>query len=268
MHLWSRSAKVKHRRVFKPMEFRLKSPFRSPSPHSLPKGDRLYAIGDIHGRFDLFEALLEKIEADNAKRGSASTAIILLGDLIDRGPDSAKVIDHARSWSGGFATMDALLGNHEASLLAVLEGQTEWMDSWLGYGGRETLLSYGVPPDLLAAGDSADISEAARTLVPDKHRDWLHDRPTLLQRGDYIFAHAGIRPGIAVADQKPKDLLWIRSEFLDSESDHGAIVVHGHSISPQPESRHNRIGIDTGAYFSNTLTALGLEGSARWFIQS
>lgn len=268
MHLWSNGAKVKHRRVLKPMEFRLKSPFPVSTPRRLPKGDRLYAIGDIHGRLDLFQSLLAKIEADNAQRENASTTIILLGDLIDRGPDSARVVEHARSWAGDFAALDALLGNHEAALLAVLEGQTDWMDSWLGYGGRETLLSYGVPSGLLAGGCSADIAEAARALVPDEHRKWLHDRPTVLERGDYIFAHAGIRPGIALADQEPKDLLWIRSEFLDSESDHGGIVVHGHSISPQPESRHNRIGIDTGAYFSNTLTALGLEGSARWFIQS
>jgi diadenosine tetraphosphatase ApaH/serine/threonine PP2A family protein phosphatase len=250
------------------MEFRLKSPFRSPKPHSLPKGDRLYAIGDIHGRFDLFETLLAKIEADNAARGNASTTIILLGDLIDRGPDSARVVDHARCWSGGFAAMDVLLGNHEASMLAILRGDTEWMNSWLGYGGRETLISYGVSPDLLAIGDSSEICVAARELVPDSHREWLNNRPTVLRRGDYIFAHAGIRPGRPIADQKAKDLLWIRSEFLDSDEDHGAIVVHGHSISPQPEERLNRIGIDTGAYFSNTLTALGLEGSARWFIQS
>jgi len=250
------------------MEFRLKSPFRNPKPSSLPKGDRLYAIGDIHGRFDLFEALLAKIEADNAKRSNASTTIILLGDLIDRGSDSAKVVDHARCWDGSFADMVVLLGNHEASLLAVLEGKTDWMESWLGYGGRETLISYGVSPELLALGDITEIAEAARSHVPDGHRDWFKDRPLFLQRGDFVFAHAGIRPGIAIADQKVKDLLWIRSEFLDSEEDHGAIIVHGHSISPQPEDRHNRIGIDTGAYFSDTLTALGLEGSARWFIQS
>ncbi len=246
----------------------MKLPFPDTAPSSLPQGDRLYAIGDIHGRFDLYETLLEKIEADNAARGDASTTIILLGDLIDRGPESAKVVDHARCWESGFADLKVLLGNHEASLLAVLEGETGWIDSWLGYGGRETLISYGVSPDLIARGDMHEISKAALLHVPDSHRDWLKARPTVMQRGDYIFAHAGIRPGVSLPDQKLKDLLWIRSEFLDSEEDHGAIVVHGHSISPQPEHLHNRIGIDTGAYFSNTLTALGLEGSARWFIQS
>lgn len=192
------------------MEFRLKSPFRNPKSAALPKGDRLYAIGDIHGRFDLFEALLAKIEADNANRNNASTTILLLGDLIDRGPDSAAVVEYARCWSGEFADMDVLLGNHEASLLAVLRGKTDWMESWLGYGGRETLISYGVSPELLALGDVTEIAEAARSHVPGSHRDWLKDRPTFLQHGDYVFAHAGIRPGIAIADQKVKDLLWIR----------------------------------------------------------
>lgn len=246
----------------------MKPPFHNPKTSSLPQGDRVYAIGDIHGRFDLYQDLLGKIEADNATRGKASTSIILLGDLIDRGADSAKVVDHARCWDRSFAQMWVLLGNHEASLLAVLKGETDWIDSWLGYGGRETLISYGVSSDLLARGDTDEISTAAVLHVPDSHHDWLKDCPTVLQRGDYIFAHAGIRPGVSLPDQKVKDLLWIRSEFLDSEQDHGAIIVHGHSISPQPENLPNRIGIDTGAYFSNTLTALGLEGSARWFIQS
>ena len=246
----------------------MKLPFRKDWPGILPSGERLYAIGDIHGRLDLAKALIEKIEADNAERGSASTRIILLGDLIDRGPDSAGVVEYARRWNADFAEIEALLGNHEASLLAVLEGETRWLESWLGYGGRETLLSYGMPGDLLWRGSMAEIAEGVRAYVPDAHRLWLEDRPLSLRRGGYLFAHAGIRPGRKLDDQEAKDLLWIRSEFLDSDADHGAIVVHGHSITPQPEDRHNRIGIDTGAYFSNTLTALGLEGGERWFIQS
>lgn len=234
----------------------------------LPAGERLYAIGDIHGRLDLFETLIAKIEADNAERGPAKTQIVLLGDLIDRGAESAGVVEHARCWNADFAEIEALLGNHEASLLAVLEGETRWLESWLGYGGRETLLSYGMPGDLLWRGSMPEIAEAVQTYVPDAHKAWLTDRPLSLRRGGYLFAHAGIRPGRKLDDQEPKDLLWIRSEFLDSEADHGAVIVHGHSISPQPEDRHNRIGIDTGAYFSDTLTALGLESGERWFIQS
>ncbi|MGP1282303.1 MAG: metallophosphoesterase [Parasphingopyxis sp.] len=246
----------------------MKSPFRNRNRSALPSGERLYAIGDIHGRFDLFETLLGKIEADNADRGPADTTIILLGDLIDRGPESAAVVEHARSWSAGFAAMEVLLGNHEASLLAVLEGETRWLDSWLGYGGRETLASYGVPADMLDIAESAEIAHAVRSHIPESHAAWLKARPLSLRRGDYLFAHAGIRPGRDLDAQDAKDLLWIRSEFLDSEADHGAVIVHGHSIAPQPETRHNRIGIDTGAYFSDTLTALCLEGRERRFIQS
>lgn len=246
----------------------MKSLFHRKKPSLLPQGERVYAIGDIHGRMDLFEALLDRIEADNARRARARVTVILLGDLIDRGPESAAVIEHARTWPPGFADIEVLLGNHEASLVAVLEGETRWLDSWLGYGGRETLASYGIASDRLTAETPEAIAKIARSSVPESHRQWLRDRPLSLRRGDYLFTHAGIRPGRALDDQEAKDLLWIRSEFLDSEADHGAVVVHGHSIAPQPEERHNRIGIDTGAYFSDTLTALGLEGGARWFIQS
>ncbi len=234
----------------------------------LPAGERVYAIGDIHGRLDLLEAIIGKIEADNTRREAADTRILLLGDLIDRGDDSAGVVEYVRSWNADFAAVDAILGNHEASLLSVLDGDTQWLESWLGYGGRETLLSYDVPADLLRRGSLAEIAEAVQAYVPDTHAAWLKDRPLSIRRGGYLFAHAGIRPGRKLSDQKPKDLLWIRSEFLDSEADHGAVIVHGHSITPQPEHRHNRIGIDTGAYFSHTLTALGLEAGERWFIQS
>ena len=246
----------------------MKLPFRKDKPGMLPAGERLYAIGDIHGRLDLFETLIEKIEADNAERGPAKTQVILLGDLIDRGSDSAATVDYARRWNADFAEIETLLGNHEASLLAVLDGETRWLESWLGYGGRETLASYGVPADLLWRGGRAEIAAAVQAYIPDDHKSWLKDRPLSIRQGGYLFAHAGIRPGRELDDQKPKDLLWIRSEFLDSEADHGAVIVHGHSITPRPEDRHNRIGIDTGAYFSDTLTALGLETGERWFIQS
>ena len=170
----------------------------------LPAGERLYAIGDIHGRLDLFKTLIAKIETDNAERGPAKTQIVLLGDLIDRGADSAGVVEHARCWNADFAEIEALLGNHEASLLAVLEGETRWLESWLGYGGRETLLSYGMPGDLLWRGSMPEIAEAVQTYVPDAHKAWLTDRPLSLRRGGYLFAHAGIRPGRKLDDQKPR----------------------------------------------------------------
>lgn len=243
-------------------------PFRNEKLGVLPAGERLYAIGDIHGRLDLFEALIEKIEADTMARGAADTRIVLLGDLIDRGPDSAAMVECARTWDMDFAELETLLGNHEASMLAILDGQLRWLESWLGYGGRETLASYGVAAELLEGGEHAEIVEAMRALIPEAHREWLKNRPLSIRRGGYFLAHAGVRPGRKLDAQEPKDLLWIRSEFLDSDDDHGAVIVHGHSIAPQPEDKRNRIGIDTGAYFSNSLTALGLEAGERWFIQT
>ncbi|NNC73604.1 MAG: serine/threonine protein phosphatase [Sphingomonadaceae bacterium] len=242
--------------------------FRRRKNHLLPPGERLYAIGDIHGRLDLFDTLIDRIEADNAERGVAKVTVLLLGDLIDRGPDSHGVVERAIHWDADFATLECLLGNHEASMLAVLDGQMRWFGSWLGYGGYDTLLSYGVGSDILASGEEDEIVAAAQDAVPQAHRDWLEKCPFSVSRGDYIFVHAGIRPGVPLGKQEAKDLLWIRGEFLTTKADHGAMIVHGHSITPEVEEKSNRIGIDTGAYFSEKLTALGLEAGERWFLQT
>lgn len=246
----------------------LTRPFRRRKKHRLAPGERLYAIGDIHGRLDLFDSLVGMIEDDNAQRGAAKVTVLLLGDLIDRGPDSRRVVERAMGWDEKFADLQCLLGNHEASMLAVLDGQTRWFGSWLGYGGYETLQSYGVGAGILANGDEEAIIAAAGQAVPQSHRDWLENCPHSLRNGDYVFVHAGIRPGIAIDDQQTKDLLWIRGEFLDSSADHGAMIVHGHSITPDVDEKPNRIGIDTGAYFSEKLTALGVEDGVRWFLQT
>lgn len=249
-------------------EIALQSLLRRTARHALPEGRRVYAVGDIHGCLDLFEALVETIREDDAARGDAETELILLGDLVDRGPDSAAVIDRAIGWAADWADLEALLGNHEASMCAVLDGDLRWLDSWLTYGGVETLLSYGVDRRIIASGDGEEIAEAAREAVPRAHRDWLAERPFHLARGDYLFVHAGIRPGIPLAEQSPEDLLWIRDEFLSNRADHGPMVVHGHSIRERIDERPNRIGIDTGAFMTGKLTALGIEGKERWFLQS
>ena len=250
----------------KPKEKPLKSPFRRRPQPSLPEGERVYAIGDVHGRLDLFDALLEQVEEDCAGRGAADVRIVLLGDLVDRGPDSAAVVDRAANWDRGFGEMVALLGNHEAAMLASLEGERRWLEAWLGFGGHETLLSYGLSHELLASGRWNAIAAAARAAVPEAHRDWLAARPLSYGRGGYLFVHAGIRPGRTVEEQEIEDLLWIRDDFLASRAYHGAMVVHGHSIRPQVEEKANRIGIDTGAFATGRLTALGLEGAERWFL--
>ena len=236
------------------------------APAAIPPGERVYAIGDIHGRLDLMEELLDTIHHDDSLRGPAQTRIVLLGDLIDRGAESAGVVRRAMAGDARFAAFTVLKGNHEASLLAVLEGETRWLTSWLGYGGRAALESWGVTDAVFESRDPLDICTAAARAVPTDERRWLADLPTSERIGDYLFVHAGVRPGVPLDNQREEDLLWIREEFLEDDSDHGVMVVHGHTISPDPEVRCNRVGIDTGAYRSGTLTALGLEGTQRWFL--
>ncbi len=234
----------------------------------LPPGKRVYAVGDVHGRLDLLEALFEQIRTDDAARAPADTEGILLGDLIDRGPDSAGVVRWAMEADRGFARVSALKGNHEASLLSVLDDRLEWLDNWLNYGGVETLESWGLARQLIRRADGAELAAAARAIIPQEERAWLAALPTTRQIGDYLFVHAGVRPGVAIDKQVEQDLIWIRHEFLDSAADHGAFVVHGHTISEDVVVRGNRVGIDTGAYRSGRLTVLGVEGSERWFLST
>lgn len=233
---------------------------------AIPDGRRVYAIGDVHGRLDLFAVLTEAIDADDRARGLADTTCLLLGDLVDRGPDSAGAIEHAIRWRGGRGVR-LLAANHEEMFLAALD-DIEAFRHFLRIGGRETIHSYGVDA---AAFDGATYREAqvlARDAVPASHRVFLSAAEDVVQIGDYVFAHAGIRPGIALDEQRGDDLRWIREPFLTSEAHHGVVVVHGHTITDEPVVRHNRIGIDTGAYRSGRLTALGLEGTRRWLIEA
>jgi serine/threonine protein phosphatase 1 len=233
---------------------------------AIPQGRRVYAIGDVHGRLDLLDDLLGQIEADSAARGPADTQIIQLGDLIDRGPDSAGVVRRGRSGDLGFARMECLMGNHEISLLNVLDGEAKWLSSWLAYGGRSALRSWGIDNALFKTGLPEEIIDAARAAIPHEDQSWLRTLPLQRRVGDYLFVHAGIRPGVPIEKQVESDILWIRDEFLEDDSAHGAMVVHGHSITAEADERFNRIGIDTGAYKSGRLTALGLEGTERWYL--
>jgi serine/threonine protein phosphatase 1 len=232
----------------------------------LPNGLRVYAIGDVHGRADLLEALLLAIERDGRGRRPAQTLVVLLGDLIDRGPASSAVVEIASTWSRPWAELQAVRGNHETRLLALLEGEQVKLSSWLAIGGDETLMSYGFAPSEIKTWQTAAILEKAREVIPASHQKWLRSLPTHIRRGDYLFVHAGVRPGVPLDRQSAKDMLNIRSPFLESNEHHGAVVVHGHSIQPRLESRFNRIGIDTGAYCTGRLSAIGLEGAEQWFI--
>lgn len=231
---------------------------------SLPAGTRAYAVGDIHGRADLFAALIEAIEADDAARGTAETTVILLGDLVDRGPDSAGVIALAREWQAR-RPVRILMGNHEEMFLDAL-GDAEVLRHFLRYGGRETLLSYPIERAAFVRAELEEARQIARAAVPEADLAFIRSFENLIELGDYLFVHAGIRPGVPLEDQRPGDLRWIRETFLAHRASFGPVVVHGHTIFAEPEVRTNRIGIDTGAYTSGRLTALGLEGTARWTI--
>lgn len=237
-------------------------------PASLPPGQRVYAIGDVHGRFDLLLDLIARIEADNEARPPSDVHVVLLGDLIDRGPQSREIVDYFLKGPPGFAQWHFIMGNHEEMLLKLIDQpDASLIPQFLRYGGRETFESYGAPQRVL---DTPDLY-APDTLifyVPEEHRAFIRRMEDGILVGDYFFTHAGIRPGVPLDDQEQQDLRWIRRGFLDSEADHGMIVIHGHTVTEEVEVRPNRIGIDTGAYRSGRLTALGLEGTERWFIQT
>lgn len=236
-------------------------------PFSVPAGQRVYAVGDIHGRLDLLDALLASIDADDRARGPAQTELIFLGDLVDRGPDSAGVVDRLIAL-GEARPVRFLMGNHEEVFLRALDGDARALRFLIRIGGRETLLSYGISIEQYRDLDYDELLEVARAKVPPAHLAFLAGFETMIEVGDYLFVHAGLRPGIAVEDQKTSDLCWIRDDFLDHRESFGKMVVHGHSITDGIDERPNRIGIDTGAFASGRLTAIGLEGAERWFLST
>lgn len=235
-----------------------------------PPDTRIYAVGDIHGRLDLLLQLQRLIAADAAASSARRRVLVYIGDYIDRGPDSAGVLDLLLDHPlAGFEIVH-LLGNHEDTLLQFPDDLTVG-PSWLTYGGVQTLASYLIDA---APGSWRDEQELrrlqgeVRRRVPRRHTTFLRGLPLTHIEGDYLFVHAGIRPGIPLDQQERDDLLWIRDPFLQSSADHGKIVVHGHTIAAAPEERPNRIGIDTGAFHSGCLTCVVLEGTGRSFLQT
>ncbi|HYD30580.1 MAG TPA: metallophosphoesterase family protein [Azospirillaceae bacterium] len=240
-----------------------------PTRASVPAGVRLYAIGDIHGRLDLLDHLLDLIQEDAASGSDLDRYLVFLGDYVDRGDDSRGVIDRlATGLPPSFGAIH-LRGNHEATMLRFLADLTIGTN-WLNFGGGATLASYGIT--LPSAPNPAIMLLAAqralREQLPPAHRRFLQDLRTSVTVGDYLFVHAGIRPGIPLDRQDDHDLMWIRDEFLESPKDHGKVVIHGHTITFEPEMRANRIGIDTGAFATGRLTALVLEGDTRRFLST
>ena len=238
---------------------RVSASFAATSRPLGPPGKRLYAVGDIHGRLDLLDDLLSRIGDDIRLHPVDTATLVFLGDLIDRGPKSAGVI--ARLCDSARLPADALflLGNHEEILLRVLDGDEGVAYDWLGFGGDAFAESYGVSGIALSAMDEQRIAETLNAAIPPAHVAFLRSFGDTIRFGDYLLVHAGIRPGVAIEEQQPHDLRWIRQPFLSDAHDHGCVVVHGHTISDGVDRRANRIGIDTGAYRTGILTAAVIE---------
>lgn len=247
-------------------------PSDAPNPnHSkIPEGQLLYAVGDVHGRLDLLEAMLNLIEEDaRASDAVDRRDLIFLGDYVDRGPDSRGVVEKLlRGLPVDFDT-HFLKGNHEAILLDFL--REAWrLDYWRMNGGEATMRSYGVDTERLArlAAPPELWQQAFAEALPESHLRFFQGLGLSLEAGDYLFVHAGVKPGVPLEAQSEADLVWVREPFLSHPGTFGKIIVHGHTPSTAPVTRPNRIGIDTGAVFSGRLTTLRLQAESRKFLQT
>ena len=232
-------------------------------------GKRVYAVGDVHGRHDLLLGLLEAIEDDIANRPPTDVSLVFLGDLIDRGPQSREVIEHLLDEPPRFAHCHYIRGNHEEMFVRALSGEPRLLPKWLANGGFDCVRSYGVEVGGLIGLCADELETRLLGRIPQRHVRWMDGFADTIRFGDYLFVHAGVRPGTPIEQQDGRDLRWIRDGFLDDATDHGCVVVHGHTITakPEPEWRPNRIGLDTGAYRTGVLTALAIEDDQQWFLQ-
>lgn len=231
------------------------------APAALPDGRRVYAIGDVHGCAERLRRLHDHIAQDIQNRPVPRAIVVHLGDYVDRGPDSAgAVAELLRPWPDPSPAVVNLMGNHEAMMLGALDGDPASIELWLPNGGTQALRSWG------AAWNTPSRSWAAT--VPPPHLTLLRGLARSYQDGGYMFVHAGVRPGIALDQQSPDDLIWIREPFLSWRKPLGGVIVHGHTPRPHPEVLPTRIGIDTGAVYGGKLTCLVLEHDRLGFLQS
>jgi serine/threonine protein phosphatase 1 len=238
---------------------------RRPSPKPPSTGGRLvYAVGDVHGHTEALAPLMASIRRDAAAAAPAERPLLVfLGDYVDRGPDSRGALEMVLQAEADDAfEVAALKGNHEDALIRFL-AEPAYAPAWIDNWGEATLRSYGVDP---WGGEAAQARFCAA--FPDAHRALLGRLRLSVTVGDYLFVHAGVRPGVELAEQAERDLIWIRYEFLHSDADFGKVVVHGHTPSERPELKANRINVDTGVYFTGVLTAVRLEGEDQRFIQA
>jgi serine/threonine protein phosphatase 1 len=231
------------------------------APGVLPPGERIYAVGDVHGCAERLANMHAAIAADLQARPVERPLLIHLGDYVDRGPDSAGVVQRLLDGPAieGLPVIN-LVGNHEAMMLEALEGEPAAIRVWLANGGDRSLESWGIAPD------SPPSEWAGR--VPAEHLRQLRSLNLLHAAGDYLFVHAGIRPGIKLEEQEVEDLLWIREPFLSWDERLGPVVVHGHTPRPAPEVWPHRIGVDTGAVMGGALTCAVLEGNTVGFLSA
>ena len=226
----------------------------------------IYAIGDIHGHLDKLHAAHDLVEADRAREGTSGAELVHVGDLVDRGPASADVVSYLMDRARSDPRIVVLKGNHDAMFMGFLANRpSRWTESRYlhpNVGGRETLVSYGLP----ATGGARAIHDAALAAGPADHRAVLDNLPLSHAAGDCLFVHAGIQPGVPLADQTPADLMWIRDEFLYDTRDHGPLIVHGHTPVPAVEHLGNRLAIDTGAAWEGPVSAVAIEGREAWIL--
>jgi serine/threonine protein phosphatase 1 len=252
----------------------LRSKSRPKSETASTGGRVVYGVGDIHGRLDLLDQLLDLIAADFAALGRDDRPVVVfVGDYVDRGADSAGVIERvaalkaASSGTSGFEVR-ALMGNHEQTLLQFLDSP-EGGPVWAEFGGGETLASYGVPRPVGRDPETwRAAQEAFQRNLPSRHLAFLRQLELSATYGDYLFVHAGVRPGRSLADQDPQDLLWIRGDFLHQPHGLGVVVVHGHTPDEEPFLGRERINVDTGAYATGVLTAVRLGVGAPIMLQA
>ncbi|MEM9619271.1 MAG: metallophosphoesterase family protein [Pseudomonadota bacterium] len=252
--------------------------FQKKGAAEAPAGKRIYAVGDIHGCLEELNSLLDKIQEDNKAasvfqtsgsndRQQHTTSLIFLGDYVDRGPDSRGVIERLIALKKHAPDTVFLKGNHEALMLDYLSNPHE-TEHWLDWGGEETLKSYGVSP--VAGRTNDDLAATLKDKLPESHASFLQSLNLIHLEGDYLFVHAGLRPGVALHDQQEEDLLWVRKKFhkMNASDRPEQVVVHGHQPVEKPLDAGWRIDVDTGACWSGRLTAVVLEETSRRFLST
>lgn len=235
---------------------------------SVPPGERIYAVGDVHGCIDELDALLALIDADDAARPAAETTIVFLGDFVDRGPASAQVLDRLIEVRERRPGSRFLIGNHEELFVAALAGEDRPLRLFTRVGGRETVLSYGMSTGEYDQSDYDALLVRMQAMVPASHRQFLESLEDMVVKGDYAFVHAGIHPDTPLEEQRSRDLRWIREPFLSHRKPLEKVIVHGHTIVEVAAPTGVRFPIDTGAYLTGVLTALVLEGDRHWLLQT